>query len=409
MTLGRDGNLYGTTRQGGANHEGTIFRVTPAGVFTLLRALGGTDGGAAGGNLVLGKDGNFYGTTNSGGTLDGGTVYQLTPAGGLTVLHNFGNVGAENNDPLGYGLNSGLALGSDGNFYGTSDEGGAHGGGTFFKITPAGVVTALYAFQPNNEVPTSTLVQGSDGNFYGTTGGDQLHGNGGAVIQLTPAGVETVLHSFAGDGSTEPTDNSSLVLGNDGNLYGLTQVGGTNDDGTLYEISAGGVFTNLYNFSGSDGSGPGTTALVQGTDGNFYGTTLTGGDNDSGTIFKAAIHPAFFAGEAALDGGVYYLSFPDSDYFGYYSYLTNPNYIYHFDLGYEYVFDAGDGKGGVYFYDFKSKGYFYTSPGFPFPYLYDFSLNSVVYYYPDPSNAGHYNTNGIRYFYVVNTGKIISK
>ena len=120
-------------------------------------------------------------------------------------------------------------------------------------------------------------------------------------------------------------------------------------------------------------------------------------------------HTAFFTGETALGSGVYYLAFPNGNYFGYYSYLTDPNYLYHFDLGYEYVFDAGDGKGGVYFYDFASNDFFYTSPTFPFPYLYDFGLNSTVYYYPDPNNAGRYNTNGVRYFYVFSTGKIISK
>ncbi len=123
----------------------------------------------------------------------------------------------------------------------------------------------------------------------------------------------------------------------------------------------------------------------------------------------ALAHPAFFDGEADLGGGAYYLSFASGNYFGYYSYLTDPDYIYHFDLGYEYVFDANDGKGGIYLYDFTSSDFFYTSPAFPFPYLFDFGLNSVVYYYPDPSNAGHYNTNGVRYFYVVNTGQIISK
>ncbi len=121
------------------------------------------------------------------------------------------------------------------------------------------------------------------------------------------------------------------------------------------------------------------------------------------------LHPAFFNGEAALANGVYYLAFPTGDYFGYYSFLSDPHYIYHFDLGYEYVFDADDGNSGVYLYDFKSNDFFYTSPVFPFPYLYDFSLNSVLYYYPDPKNFEHYNTNGFRFFYAFVTGQIITK
>ncbi len=120
-------------------------------------------------------------------------------------------------------------------------------------------------------------------------------------------------------------------------------------------------------------------------------------------------HYGFFDGEAALTNAVYYLAFSNGNYFGYYSYLSDPAYIYHFDLGYEYTFDANDGHRGIYLYDFKSNGFFYSSPTFPFPYLYDFTLNSVVYYYGDPSNPGHYNTNGVRYFYVFSTGQIISK
>ena len=129
----------------------------------------------------------------------------------------------------------------------------------------------------------------------------------------------------------------------------------------------------------------------------------------TGNYSLAPLRLAFFAGEMEVGNGVRYLAFPNGNYFGYYSALLESNYIYHFDLGYEYVFDARDGKNGVYLYDFKSNGFIYTSPTFPFPYLYDFNLNSVVYYYPDPSNVGHYNTNGVRYFYVFNTGQIVEK
>lgn len=112
----------------------------------------------------------------------------------------------------------------------------------------------------------------------------------------------------------------------------------------------------------------------------------------------SAVHASFFAGEAALDNGVYYLALPNGNPFGYYSYLSDSNYIYHFDAGYEYVVDANDGKGGVYFYDFASGDWWYTGRTFPFPYLYDFSLNAFLYYNPDTNSAGHYTTNP-RYFY----------
>ena len=153
---------------------------------------------------------------------------------------------------------------------------------------------------------------------------------------------------------------------------------------------------------------------MQGDDGSFYGTNSKGGPSGHRTSFKftpdgVPTHTAFFTGEVALSNGVYYLQFPSGNLFGYYSYLSDLRYVYHFDLGYEYVFDALDGKSGVYLYDFKSGDFFYTSPTFPFPYLYDFGLNTVLYYYPDPNNAGHYNTDGTRYFYNFATGQIISK
>ena len=164
----------------------------------------------------------------------------------------------------------------------------------------------------------------------------------------------------------------------------------------------------------------GTSAIRDITVGNsgLYNCTtgydlLTGlGSPDFDVLYQKLLtvdtHAAFFTGEAALSNGVYYLSFPNGDYFGYYSYLSNPRYIYHFDLGYEYWFNANDRKNGVYFYDFSSKTFFYTSPTFPFPYLYDFSLNAVLYYYPNTTSTGHYTTNP-RYFYNFATGKIITK
>jgi YVTN family beta-propeller protein len=118
-------------------------------------------------------------------------------------------------------------------------------------------------------------------------------------------------------------------------------------------------------------------------------------------------HPSFFSGEVSLGNGVYYLQFPNGTPFGYYSYLTDQRFIYHFDMGFEYWFDANDGQSGIFFYDFMSNHFFYTSPSFPFPYLYDFSLNTVLYYYPDQNRPGHYTTNP-RYFYNFATGQIIT-
>ncbi len=120
-------------------------------------------------------------------------------------------------------------------------------------------------------------------------------------------------------------------------------------------------------------------------------------------------HPAFFTGEVPLSGGVYYLAFSNGNIFGYYNYNGNdPHFVYHYDMGFEYWFDASDGHSGIYFYDFKSGRFFYTSPTFSFPYLYDFTLRAFLYYYPDSTNPGRYDTNGIRYFYNFATGRIFS-
>ncbi len=133
-------------------------------------------------------------------------------------------------------------------------------------------------------------------------------------------------------------------------------------------------------------------------------------DNAAADLVEpASAHPAFFAGEAALSQGVDYLVFANGNVFGYYAFLADAHYLYHFDLGYEYLFDAQDGQDGLYLYDFASQDFFYTSPSFPFPYLYDFGLNTVLYYYPDPHNAGRYNTDGVRWFYDFATGQIVSR
>ena len=120
--------------------------------------------------------------------------------------------------------------------------------------------------------------------------------------------------------------------------------------------------------------------------------------------------PALLTESVPLANGVYYLKFAKSGSpFGYYTYLPDSHYVYHFDMGYEYVFDAADIARGAYLYDFASSGFFYTSAVLPFPYLYDFSLQTFLYYYPNPNDPDHYNINGVHYFYRFDTDVIISK
>ena len=416
LTQATDGNFYGATTTGGTGGYGTLFRLSPGGALTTLYTFTGKTDGATPNAPTAASDGNVYGTTRTGGS-GYGTMFQLTTAGTLTTLHAFGG-GTDGASPL-----AALVQGSDGNLYGTTGYGGSatgyDGSGTVFRATAAGAVTTLHAFNGAAEgsYPYAPLMQGTDGAFYGTTSGSASGSNYGTAFRVAADGTLTTLHAFtnAADGNGPA---GGLAQDAAGTLYGTTHTGGLRTDssfadGTLFSLTTAGALTTLSTFDGAvSGAGYNPEAsLISGGNGLLYGVTPNGGTSDAGLVFTltAASHPAFFTGEVSVGSGVYYLAFSTGNYFGYYSYLPDSHYIYHYDLGYEYVFDAADGKSGVYFYDFKSGGYFYTSPTFPFPYMYDFTLNSVVYYYPDPNNAGRYNTDGYRFFYVFSTGQTISK
>jgi uncharacterized repeat protein (TIGR03803 family) len=308
LVQGSDGNLYGTTSQGGTSYAGTVFRISRSGTYTNLYSFGSTanDGLTPLAGLVQGSDGNFYGTTSAGGNYGGGggsgdgNIFRISPGGNYTNLYLF--VGAPTD---GASPGAGLVQGSDGNFYGTTSAGGPtsancpDGCGTVFRISLSGSYTSLYAFvgSPNDaDFPVAVLVQGSDGNFYGTTesGGtsnfESRVTNGGTVFRISPGGSETVLYSFVGALIDGYSPEAGLVQGSDGNFYGTAFGGGTNNLGIVFRISPGGGYTNLYTFAGypNDGSHP-VAGLVQGSDGNFYGTTEDGGTNDSGTVFKFSV------------------------------------------------------------------------------------------------------------------------
>ena len=277
-----DGNLYGTTSMGGdANNDGTVFKVTPAGVFTVVHGFGGTDGSVSESSLIQASDGNFYGTTAGGGNPGNGTVFKLTPAGTLTTLYNFGG----NSGIVPY---AGLIQASDGNFYGTTDSGGPNAWGIVFKITSAGAMTILYGFGgPDGKYLYGGVIQAKDGNFYGTT--NQGGANGfGTVFKLTPAGALTTLHNFTSTDGAQPY--GALVQASDGNFYGTTCEGGANNYGTIFEITPAGNLTTLHSFNVTDGACP-MGALIQTADGTFYGTT-SGGEGSFGTVFKLAPAPA---------------------------------------------------------------------------------------------------------------------
>ena len=214
-------------------------------------------------------DGNFYGTTEWGGAYGLGTVFKISPGGTLTTLYSFCAGGLSCAD--GSLPTAGLVQAADGNLYGTTAEGGANTDGTVFKITPGGSLTTLHSFEGNDGgLPEAALVQATDGNLYGTTswGGS---GGYGTVYKITLGGTLTTLHSFSG----YPTDGgdpyAALVQATDGNLYGTTWRGGSYDEGTIFKITPTGTLTTLHSFDGTDGSFV-QAGLVQASDGNFYGT-----------------------------------------------------------------------------------------------------------------------------------------
>lgn len=304
LVQGFDGNFYGTTYYGGANNSGTVFKITPAGkLITLYRFCtqsGCTDGAHPSASLVQASNGDFYGTTLAGGANDDGTVFKITLTGTLTTLHSFDG---------GDGLNpsAGLIQATNGNFYGTTQYGGGTGGGTVFKITPSGTLTTLYSFCAqylcaDGWRPYAGLVQATDGNLYGITiygGGNDGFGycfdyGCGTVFKITPTGTLTKLYSFCAsltDCSDGALPAAGLVQGTDGNFYGTSSAGGatTARGGTVFKITPTGTRTTLYSFCPqspcTDGYSP--LGLVQATDGNFYGTTYYGGASYyDGTVFK---------------------------------------------------------------------------------------------------------------------------
>jgi len=282
LVLGGDGNFYGTTT------NQAIFKITPQGDLTTVHVFtGGTDGAGLTGGLIQGTDGSFYGTTYYGGTPSEfcpsgcGTVFKMTPAGAVTTIYSFC---PQNYCPDGENAFGPLVLGGDGNFYGTTENGGLYKHGTAFKISPNGTFTLLYAFKTTDggSPYPGGLALATDGNFYGT--------NGGSIYRITPAGVFTQLSELAGG------SNPNLpIQGTDANLYGTTQVGGGDNLGLIFKLPTDGTASLLHYFAGypSDGGQP-FSSLVQATDGVFYGTTFTGGSSPCnyynapgcGTIFS---------------------------------------------------------------------------------------------------------------------------
>jgi uncharacterized repeat protein (TIGR03803 family) len=300
-----NGYLYGTTQQGGKYGSGTVFKITPGGSLTTLYSFcspGCTDGANPFAGLIQASNGDLYGTTAGGGSGTGaegsGTIFKITPSGKLTTVHTFcsQSLCPDGSEPL-----AGLIQATNENFYGTTLAGGAHGAGTVFKLTPGGALTTLHSFCSKTNCadgsnPESALVQATNGDFYGTTVAGGGTNNLGTVFEITSAGKLTTLHSFCAQ--TPCTDGynpfAGLIQATDGNLYGTVPSGGDlmAPGGTIYEITTGGSFRTLYSFT-DEGNQP-SAALVQDTNGDLYGTTTLGGtstacQNGCGTVFVLSV------------------------------------------------------------------------------------------------------------------------
>lgn len=302
LVQGTNGNLYGVTNAGGSSSYcpnssgcGTVFEVTAGGKLTFLHNFCQkskcADGAAPAAGLVLATNGNFYGMT-SDNVANGGTIFEITPAGKFTTLYSFCAKSA--NCPDGEGPLGVLMQAGNGNLYGVTTAGGdythcAGGCGLIFEITLAGVYSTFHVFCSTTECthdgrnPRTGLIQATNGNYIGTTSGGGP-GQSGVVYEITPSSKLTFLHDFCSQLHCTDGDDAGTppIQATNGNLYGTTLGGGTNDGGTFYELTLAKQFTDLYDFCSqkigiacADGDNP--TGLVQGSDGNFYAAAPNGG------------------------------------------------------------------------------------------------------------------------------------
>jgi uncharacterized repeat protein (TIGR03803 family) len=324
LVLATNGDFYGTTYSNGA-----LYKVTASGAFTTLYGFCATglpdcaDGANPMSTLVQASNGDLYGTTGGGGAYGQGTIFKATTAGVLTTLHSFCATENTEGDCLdGHAPYTAMIQGTNGDLYGATHNNGANGAGTVYKMTTAGVFTTLYSFCAlsgcsDGEYPYAALVQGADGNFYGVTGsgGACAFGCGGTFFTITPSGVLTTLYSFCN--LADCADGNyplALIQATDGNFYGMTGAGGANNDGTIFQITPSGSLTTEHSFDGTDGivsedfqPGP---WLIQDTNGTFYGVTSEGGANYqsctscNGTVFSLSVGLGPFVETLPVSGKV---------------------------------------------------------------------------------------------------------
>jgi uncharacterized repeat protein (TIGR03803 family) len=253
--------------------------------FSYFTNFSARDGGSS---VMQATDGNLY-MGGGPGAYGHGAILRVTPSGGFNVLYSFCSQRGcpDGNYP------ATLILGSDGNFYGATEGGGNRfGGGTVYKMTLDGELTTLYSFCITNSCQDGSgpygIIQASDGNLYGvTSNGGKL--TAGTLFRVSPTGEFKVLHYFCPLGNcVDAPSPTGLIQGIDGNLYGTTRFDGAHNGGVLYKMTLDGEYTVIYNFCSLsdclDGGGPNT--IVQDAKGNFFGTTAGGGSDGYGTVFE---------------------------------------------------------------------------------------------------------------------------
>ena len=293
LAPGADGAFYGASPEGGAHEAGCLYRVTPAGSFSVVRPFGpqSAEGTTPYGGLAADGSGGFYGTAGFGGDWGFGLVFRLDSAGNYSVLASFSGTAGDRpgSSPLGE-----LAVDGLGNVFGTTSSGGANELGTVFRISPAGEYAVLAEFTgaagtAPGSAPAAGPTLGADGAIYGVTSGGG-GGESGTVFKVDGGGVYSVLAEFSGTAGGVPGKYPLGTLWRDGDwLYGTTLMGGTDDQGTIFRISTAGVFESLASFTGAAGGVPGKmpiAGLVKAGNGAFYGTTSQGGAGGFGSVFK---------------------------------------------------------------------------------------------------------------------------
>jgi uncharacterized repeat protein (TIGR03803 family) len=294
-----DGNIYGTTPEGGANNAGTIFRISTAGAFASLLSFNGVTGSLPGSGVIQTTSGAIFGTTESGGAGTYGTVFELMPGGSLREVVSFAG-------SAGSGPSSQLLQASDGNFYGTTITGGAGAFGSVFRMTPGGIITTLASFNGENGMfPSGGLVQSIDGNLYGTA-----ESGGAGDGTLFRVSLNGELEAFSFDlGVNGSLPLGRLIEGHDGYIYGTLALGQASfDEDGIPLAGAGAVFRfdrasetiQAFQLSEAEGAWP-SAGVTEGPDGYFYGTAEMGGDSFSGTIFRMS-QSGEFSALASFDG-----------------------------------------------------------------------------------------------------------